>query len=46
MGRIASAGDHAASESLRALVQENILGPRRRRTSDELPTQSLLTELT
>jgi putative transposase len=36
MGRVASAGDNAAMESLWALLQKNILNRRRRRTRDEL----------
>jgi transposase InsO family protein len=36
MGRVASAGDNAAMESWHALLQNNVLDRRRRRTRDEL----------
>ncbi len=36
MGRVASAGDNAAMESWRALLQNNVLNRRRWRTRDEL----------
>ncbi len=36
MGRVASAGDNAATESWRALPQKNVLDRRRWRTRDEL----------